>query len=253
MGKAYAIMSGKGGVGKTTTAINLGAALKRFNEDVVLVDTNLTTPNIGVYFGAPVVPVSFNHFLQNKTDIEEAIYEHESGVKIIPSSLSLKDLKKVKLEKIKEASKKLKKISSHVIFDSAAGLGEEARKVLEAGDEVIVVANPNILSITDALKTIKLAEEFKKPVKGVIITRVKKSKTEMPLENIKEMLEVPILGVVPEDKAVEEALIRKNAVMYTKPRSKAAKAYREIAARLLGKRKISASFFERILSGLGLR
>ena len=115
------------------------------------------------------------------------------------------------------------------------------------------MANPNILSITDALKTIKLAEEFKKPVKGVIITRVKKSKTEMPLENIKEMLEVPILGVVPEDKAVEEALIRKNAVMYTKPRSKAAKAYREIAARLLGKRKISASFFERILSGLGLR
>jgi len=253
MAKIYTIISGKGGVGKTTTAVNLGAALNKFKEDVVIVDANLTTPNLGLYFGAPIVPVSLNHVLQGDAEIEEAIYEHESGTKIVPSSLSLKDFKKINPKLMKEVSKKLKKISEHIILDSSAGLGEEARTALEAGDEVIIVTNPDILSVTDALKAIKLAEELRKPVRGVIITRVKNTKIEMPLENIKEMLEVPVLGIVPEDESILESLVRKNAVIHTKPRSKAAKAYMDIAAKLLGKQKMPESFFSRILSSLGLR
>src|SRR3989339_136057 len=108
MAKIYAIASGKGGVGKTTSAINLGAALNKFKEDVIVVDANLTTPNIGLYLGAPIVPINLNHVLQGKADIEEAIYEHESGTKIIPSSLSLRDLKKIDTDFLKEAVKKLK-------------------------------------------------------------------------------------------------------------------------------------------------
>jgi len=252
MAKIYTIASGKGGVGKTTTAVNLGAALNKFKEDVIIVDANLTTPNLGLYFGAPIVPVSLNHVLQGKAEIEEAIYEHESGTKLVPSSLSLRDLKKINPELMKEASKKLKRISEHIIFDSAAGLGEEARTALEAADEVIIVTNPDILSVTDALKTIKLAEELNKQIRGVIINRVKNIKTEMPLDNIKDMLEVPILGIVPEDKAIQEALARKNAVIHTKPRSKAAKAYMDVAAKLLGKQKKPLSFYEKILEVIGL-
>jgi len=253
MAKIYTITSGKGGVGKTTTAVNLGAALNKLKEDVVIVDANLTTPNLGLYFGAPIVPVSLNHVLQGKAKIEDAIYEHESGTKIIPASLSLKDLKKANISLVKDASKRLKKLSNHIIFDSAAGLGNEARTALEAADEVIVVVNPNILSVTDALKAIKLAEEMNKHVRGAIVTRVEFKKTEMPLSRIKEMLEVPILGVIPEDEAISESLARKDAVIHTKPRSKSSKAYLDIAAKLLGKTKRQANFFERILESLGLR
>ncbi len=253
MAKIYTIISGKGGTGKTTTAVNLGVALNKFKEDVVIVDANLTTPNLGLHFGAPIVPVSFNHVLQGKAEVGEAIYEHHSGTKIIPSSLSLKDLKKIKLERIKDISKQLKKLTNHIIFDSAAGLGDEAKEAIKAADEVIIVTNPNILSVTDALKTIKLAEEMNKKVKGVIITRLKGDKTEMSLENIREMLEVPILGIVPEDKAIPESLVKKDAVMHTKPKSKSAKAYRDIAAKLLGRKKIPKSLLNRILDSLGLR
>ena len=129
MSKIYVITSGKGGTDKTTTAINLGAALNKFKEDVVIVDANLTTPNIGLHFGTPIVPVSLNHVLQGKADIEEAIYEHESGTKIVPCSLSLKDFKKIDMSLMKDVSKELKKISSHIILDSAAGLGEEAKQL----------------------------------------------------------------------------------------------------------------------------
>ena len=253
MAKIYSITSGKGGTGKTTTAVNLGAALNKFKEDVVIVDTNLTTPNIGLHFGSPVVPVNLNHVLQGNADISEAIYEHESGTKIIPASLSLKDLEKTKTKKMKDISKKLRKISDHVILDSAAGLGDEAKLSLKNSDEIIIVTNPNILSVTDALKTIKVSEELGKQVKGVIITRVKNNKTEMSIDNIKEMLEIPVLGIIPEDKAVPESLVKKDAVVHTRPNSKASLAYRDIAAKLLGKKKIPTSLLNRFFSAIGFR
>lgn len=253
MPTAYAIISGKGGTGKSTSAVNLGAALNKFKEDVVIVDANLTTPNLGLYFGAPIVPVNFNHVLMGKADIEEAIYEHESGTKIVPSSLSLHDIKRLDMKKMESYIKELKKLSSHIILDSAAGLGDEARNAILSADEVILVTNPNILSVTDSLKTIKLAGELGKQVRGFILTRVTGDKTEMPIENIKEMLEVPILGIVPEDKAVADALVKKDAVIHTKPGSKAAQAYMDIAAKMLGKKKIPDSLATRILKALGLR
>ena len=93
--KLLTIISGKGGVGKTTTAINLGAALNSFGKEVIVVDANLTTPNVGLHLGAPIVPVNLNHVLLGKAKISDAIYEHESGTKIIPSSLSVKELRRL--------------------------------------------------------------------------------------------------------------------------------------------------------------
>ncbi|MFH1503739.1 MAG: AAA family ATPase, partial [Candidatus Diapherotrites archaeon] len=93
MNKIIVIASGKGGVGKTTTAINLGAAMNHFGEDVLIIDGNLSTPNIGVHLNSPEVPVNLNHVLSEKADAREAVYEHESGLKIMLSSLSIKELK----------------------------------------------------------------------------------------------------------------------------------------------------------------
>lgn len=252
MAKVYVITSGKGGVGKTTTAVNLGAALNKFKEDVLIVDANLSTPNLGLHFGAPIVPVSLSHVLQGKAEIEDAIYEHSSGLKLVPSSLSLKDMQKIDFSMMEGVSKKLKKLSTHIIFDSAAGLGEEAKTALENADEIILVTNPNILSVTDSLKAVKLAQDLNKTIRGVIITKVKGEKTEMPLENIKDMLEVPVLGIVPDDSAVEESLVKKNAVINTKPRSKSAKAYMDIATKILGKKRKPESMLDKLLGSLGI-
>ena len=234
MAKLITITSGKGGVGKTTTAINLGAALNAFGKEVIILDANLTTPNIGLHLGAPIVPISLNHVLLGKAKISEAIYEHESGTKIIPSSLSVKELKRLNHGKLKEVGKKLRKMADYIIYDSAAGLGEEALAAIESGDELIIVTNPEIPAVTDALKTSKIIEEMGKEVRGVIVTRVRNTKTEMPIANVRDMLELPILGVIPEDKNMQTALVMKDAIMHTHPRSKASRAYRVIAARIIG-------------------
>jgi len=247
MSKFIVITSGKGGVGKTTTAVNLASAMTSLDEDVTLVDANLSTPNVGLHLGAPVVPISLNHVLNNKADLVDAIYEHESGAKIIPASLSIKDLKDVNEKSLLKIVKDLKKVSDIVLFDSAAGLGDEAKVAIAIADHVVIVTNPEMPAVTDALKTAKVAEQMGKNVLGVIITRVKGNKTEMSLENVKEMLELPILGVVPEDSKIQEALAMRNAVFNTHPNSKSAKSYRRIAAKILGKEiLVEKSFWARV-------
>lgn len=248
MARIITITSGKGGVGKTTTAINLGAALNSFGKEVIVLDANLTTPNVGLHFGAPIVPVSLNHVLLGKAKIADAIYEHNSGTKIIPSSLSVKELRRLNHGKLKDVGKKLRKMADFIIYDSAAGLGPEAIASLEAGDELIIVTNPEIPAVTDALKTSKLIEELGKEVRGVIVTRTRGEKTEMPLANIRDMLELPIIGVIPEDRKMQAALVMKDAIVHTHPNGKAARAYKKLAAKIAGdiNYKDESSFFERL-------
>lgn len=252
MKKIIVITSGKGGAGKTTTAINLGAAMNKFGKDVLIVDANLSTPNIGIHLNSPEVPINLNHVLLNKAEAFEAVYEHESGMKIMPSSISVNELKRIKPERLKYLRKDLKELGEYILVDSAAGLGYEALSVMEMADEIILVTNPEMPAITDALKTIKMAKMMNKPVIGIIITRVRNNKSEMRPETVKEMLEVPILGMIPEDISIQEALKLKDALIHTHPTSRSARAYKEIAAKIINvdydSRKDRPKFFKWILS-----
>ena len=253
MKKIIVITSGKGGVGKTTTAINLGAAMNYFGKDVLIIDGNLTTPNVGIYLNSPEVPITLNHVLSGKADAFEAVYEHESGIKIMPSSLSIKELTKLRTEKIKDFKEDFKKISEYVIIDSAAGLGSEALSLISMADDLIIVTNPEMPALTDALKAIKVAEQMKKSVLGIIVTRVRKNDFEVQPDTVKEMLEFPILGMVPEDFHIQKALSLKDAVVHTHPKSNAARAYKEIAAKLLDEKYDSNKDREKLLRRILLR
>ncbi|MEA3414359.1 MAG: cell division ATPase MinD [Nanoarchaeota archaeon] len=233
MKKIIVVASGKGGVGKTTTTINLAAALNHFGKNVLIIDANLTTPNVGIHLNAPEVPVNLNHVLNNEAEVSEAVYKHDSGIKVILSSLSIRELKKLKPEKLKNFRKDFLEMSDFVLVDCAAGLGHEATSIMEAADEIILVTNPEMPSLTDALKTIKVSEGLKKNVKGVIVNRVKKNKMELEPATVKDMLEVPVLGMVPEDIVMQHSLRLKNAVVHTHPKSKPSRAYKEIAAKLV--------------------
>lgn len=257
MKKIIVITSGKGGVGKTTTAINLGAAMNYFGKDVLIIDGNLTTPNVGIHLNSPEVPINLNHVLSGKADAYEAVYEHESGIKIMPSSLSIKELSKIRPEKVKDFKEDFKKISDYIIMDSAAGLGTEALSIINMADELIIVTNPEMPAITDALKTIKLAEQMKRPITGVIVTRVRKNDFEMQPETVKEMLEIPILGMVPEDTSIQKALHLKDAVVHTHPKCNASRAYKEIAAKILeveyDSNKDKEGFWKKLFKKVGIK
>ncbi len=226
------IMSGKGGVGKTTTAINLGAALNFFGKKVTVVDANLTTADMGVYLGVPILPTTLHDVLNGKKDISEAVYTHKSGTLIVPSSIALQESKKLHEEKLEKAIQALEGSCDFLILDGAPGLGREALASLNAAEEVLIVTNPELPAVTDALKTVKLCQERGKKVVGVIVTKTNVKNADMPLKDIEEILELPIMEIIPEDRAVKFAQAQRDAVVHTHPKSAASIQYKRLAATL---------------------
>ena len=236
-------VSAKGGVGKTTSAINLAAALNHFGKSVTLVDANLTTPNVGIYLGVPIAPVTLHDVLRGKKDTREAIFQHKSGVKIVPASISIKDAKRVDPNRLGSAIRDLDGHSDFVVVDSAPGITKESLASMKVANEVIVITNPEMPSVTDALKTVKLCKELGKEVLGVLVTKTNAKNADMSLKAIEQILEVPIIGVIPEDRAVKFALANKEAVVHNHPTSAAAVQYKRLAADLL-----SIKYSERVES-----
>lgn len=238
MARTILIVSGKGGTGKTTTAINLSAALHSYGKDVLLVDSSLTTPDVGLHLGSPTAPINFHHVLSGRAKPSQAVYLHSSGLKVIPGSISLRDMKKAKPENMKKAIGSLKRYADFVILDSAAGFSKETLHAITAASELIVITNPDLPSVTNALKATKIAESLGRAVTGIIVTRKRNKKNEMSLKNIADMLESEIIGIVPEDEKVRDSIDAKEILLHAYPRSRAAKAYKKIASGLIGQNHI---------------
>ena len=232
MTRIITITGGKGGSGKTSSAINIASALNYFGKKSIVVDANLTTPNIGLHLGAPIVPVTLHDILKGKNHITESIYVHTSGIRVILSSISLNALKNVDPEKLELVIQDLHGESDFIILDSAAGLGREALAAIKASEEVIILTNPEISAVTDALKTIKLSKELGKDILGVVVNKTNPKNMDMSLENIEAMLETQIIGVIPEDRAMKFATARKDSVVNMYPDSPSSVSYKKLAAHL---------------------
>ncbi|MBS3135103.1 cell division ATPase MinD [Candidatus Woesearchaeota archaeon] len=248
------ICSAKGGVSKTTSAINISSALNKLGRDVILVDCNLTTPNVGLYYGIAKVERTIHDVMNKKGDIRKAIYLHKSGLKIIPGSISINSLKKVRPEFLKQKLNSLN--SEFLIMDSSAGLGRESLAALDACDEVLILVNPELPSVADGLKLIKIAEELKKEIIGVVVCR-KRGKLEMKMDAIENLMDNrPIIGVIPEDEHVKKALVREESVFNLYPDSEAGRAYNRLAHYLTGEiynNESKKGFFDNFLEVLGLK
>lgn len=256
MTRFVVVASGKGGVGKTTTALNLALALIGFGRNVMVIDGNISTPNIGLHLGAPTIPITLQHVLQGKNKIKDAVYLHPTGLKLIPSSISLGDSDDVLIKKLKEVLPDLKDIAEIVLIDAAAGLGSEALNSIKYAEDLIVVTNPDIPAVTDALKTIRKAEIEGTKVLGIVVNQVRGDSHELSIKNIETILEKPIIGIIPYDDSVRKSLHLKNPVMHTYPMSNASKAYKKLAANLIGEKYIDSvidkkGMFDYIMTRLG--
>lgn len=252
MTNTITLVGGKGGVGKTISSINLGSAMNYFGKNTAVVDANLTTPNIGIYLGVPLVPVSLHDVLKKKNHISEATYLHPSGLKIIPGDISIDQLKNIDPALLEKSILELEGIVDYVIIDGAAGLGREAISAIKSAEKVLIITNPEMPAVTDALKTIQIAQSMKKQILGVVLTRARLDSLDIPVNEIERILEYPVLEIIPEDENIRKSIFAKNPVLISHPNTKASIAYKRLAAKLLGKRfqaKVKEeSFFNKIIN-----
>ena len=230
MTRFISCISAKGGVGKTTLVANLAGALADFGEDTIAMDANLTTPNLGLHLGMHLAPNTIHHVLKNQASLNESIYPHRYGFKILPASLSLNDLKNVDPTRLSEISFRLLGKADYVLLDCAAGVGKEALSGLAASDEVLVITNPTHAAVTDALKIVRIAQNSNMKVLGAVVNRVTGNTHELKPRQVSDVLGIPLLSVIPEDRHISESTHEKKLIYEYSPNSPAAIQIRKLAA-----------------------
>ena len=251
-----AVVSAKGGVGKTTTTINLTHALASFWRSIIAVDTDMTAPNLSIHLGITKYPKTIHHVLNNEAHIEDAIYQHQSGMMVIPGSVAYDHATTTPIARLKDVIPMLNGKAEIVNLDSAPGLGEEAQTTIGLSDYAIVIVTPDLAAVSDARKSVKLIKNLNKKVLGVIINRTHPT-DELSQEEVEAFLETPILGTVPDDFYVRSAYKLKSPVSYAHPESVVTGHYKKIAAAIIGEpykenipEKKQESFFHYLKEGI---
>lgn len=253
MTRTIAVIGGKGGVGKTTLTSNLACALAELGEDVIAVDANLTTPNLGIHVGMHFAPHTLHDVLKGESKLKDSTYPHALGFKVIPASMSVEDLAGVDPSRLYEVTLNLLGKTDFILLDSAAGLGREAISAMNAVDEILIITNPDLPSVSDALKTVKLVESLNKKIIGVVVNKVRERNYELTKAEIEEMLGYPIISQIPDDSNVVKSLFAKTPIVNYNPSSPAAVEFRKLAHNLTGrefsaKPRFSFTFIERLIN-----
>jgi septum site-determining protein MinD len=232
--RAYTIASGKGGTGKTTVTANLGTALAQYGRETCIVDMDMGMANLALVLGLAETPVTLHEVLAGEAQIQDAIYEGPYGLKVVPSGLSLRGFQNADPERLKDVMRDLTDRCDFLLLDAPAGISTDAVVPLTVADEVLLVVNPEISSLVDALKTKILTETIGGTIGGAIINRAVLEDAEMNRRKIEKTLGVSVIDTVPEDANVRRAAAARTPVVVRSPGSESSKAFRRIAASLAG-------------------
>jgi len=211
MGKIVGIVSIKGGVGKTSVVVALGAALaNEFNKKVLLIDTNFSAPNLALHLGLVNPEVTLHDVLNNKTHIKNSIYKSEYGFYIIPGALLYKKINPYKLKDNKKIFRdKIKQIKDNydiILIDSSPAINEEILATMMVSDELFIVTTPDHVTLNTTLRAIRLAKQRKTPITGLILNKVYNKDFELRLKEIEETAKCNVLAVLPHEITIPEAL-----------------------------------------------
>jgi len=232
------VISGKGGVGKSTVTANIGAALaSKFKKDVVIIDCNLSTSHLSISLGMYYCPVTINNVLRGEKDIFESMYEHPSGMKIIPASLHLREVEGVDITKLKNVIKDLDGKVDFIFLDASPGLGRETYAAIHASEEIMLVANPNIPSVSDVIKCREIIKDVRKKPLGIVLNMVQGKSYELTKKEIEELTEIPIIVSIPQDNNIHKSLANKKPVVMFRQGSKSSKELIKLAGWLIGEKK----------------
>ncbi|MBT3398339.1 AAA family ATPase [archaeon] len=242
MTNTLAFVSIKGGVGKTTLALETASALVNdFGKKVLLVDANFSAPNIGLYLDL-TNEVTLHDALFG-VGLHNAIYESH-GIDIVPASMDYQD--EVDVFKLKKILNKFKPRYDFIIIDSSPNY-EELKPVIAAADKIFIVTSPDHVTLTTSLKAAKLAREQETPVEGMIVNKIRSPRHEFNLNEIENISEVPVMARIRDHKNMAIALHHKTPITVHDRENIVSKEIRKFASAICGEPEKPSGFFQRFL------
>ena len=233
MGKIFGVLSIKGGVGKTTITIALGDAISNFGKKVLLIDANLSMPNLGIHLKILNPEKTLHDVLNRTANIKEAIHKLEN-FDVLPSSIFTTT--KINPFDLKTKIRGLKRKYDFIIIDSSPALNEETLAAMLASDELFIVTTPDYPTLSATLKAAKLANQRQTPISGIILNKVHNKNFELSIDDIEKTAEIPVMAVIPYDVNVLKSLSKFTPSTTHKPNSKASNEYKKLAGVLVGKK-----------------
>jgi len=232
MGWVYAVASGKGGVGKTTTVANLGAALAAGGHETVVVDADLGMGNLAGVLGVdPDAGPTVHDVLAGRVGADEAVRDGPVGLGVLPASDDLDDFGTANPANLSALLDGL--AAETVLVDTSAGLSHDSVEPLRVADEVLLVSTAEGGALGDTDKTREVAERFGTPVAGAVVTRVDQTANGGAVTVAADRLGVPVRGTIPDDAAVTAAAAAGEPLVVDAPDAPATRAYQQLAATLV--------------------
>lgn len=262
--RVITVTSGKGGVGKSSTAINLAIQLSKTGKKVIILDADFGLANIEVMFG--VMPkYNLSDVIYKGKNIKDIITEAPMGIKFVSGGSGIEglaNLDKIQISHLINGLVELDHLADIIIIDTGAGISDSVLEFVIAGTEIILVTTPEPTSLTDSyslLKALNNHQDFIKQetsVKVVAnrINSVSESKNLFEKLNLVSnkflSLSLTHLGEIPQDDNVARAIMQQQPVSMKYPNTKAAKAYEILAMNLLNEQSLSMPFSRRGITNL---
>jgi len=239
--RVITISSGKGGVGKTNIAINLGIAFAEIGKRVIVMDADLGLANVNVILG--IIPkYNLYHVLKNQKKLRDIIIDTEYGIQIIAGASGFSQLASLTEEQRSSFIEALRELlyADYIIVDTGAGVSPNVLSFLRAADEALIITTPEPTAITDAYGIIKsISTETNGPNISLIVNRVSsimegKKVAERVISIAAQFLNIKVvnLGFIFEDSAVQKAVFRQDPFIRSAPNSRASQSIRHIMSRL---------------------
>ena len=238
MGEVIVITSGKGGVGKTTTTANIGAGLSKLGKKVVIIDTDLGLRNLDVVMGMEnLVVYNLVDVVDGSCRLKQALIRDSryENLYLLPSAQT-KDKSAVSPGQMKKLTAELKEEFDYILLDCPAGIEQGFQNAIAGADRALVVTTPEVSSIRDADRIIGLLEQNQIHTIDLIINRIRMDMVKrgdmMSVDDVTEILAVPLIGILPDDEQVVIGTNQGEPVIGLD--SKAGKGYLNICKRITG-------------------
>lgn len=261
--RVMAITSGKGGVGKTNVVAGLAMSLAQMGQRVVVLDADFGLANLDILLG--LTPThTLEHVLRGEKVLEEIIMDGPLGIRVIPASSGIQELTRLDTTaelRLIQGLQRVSETTDWMLIDTAAGIHDSVIKLLLAAQEVLLVTTPEPTSLVDAYAMVKVVHlrDPQKPIWLLVNNAQGEDEAEETIEQLQAATqrflgrELKVLGMVPSDPSLLQAVREQRSVVERFPRSPSTQAFRQIADQLRKKVPLQkdgfASFWKQLSLG----